>query len=143
MKSFLIAVLATLVAFSASAQNRNGLVMPSVDPKADSAAIAQVRVRMDSIRKHRPTVAVILGGGGARGMAHIGMLKYMEQLGIPVDLVGGTSMGGLVAGLYSLGYDAQYLDSLVRSIDWTVMMSDKVPDSYQSYRRRKNTNGSP
>ena len=138
MKSFLIAVLATLVAFSASAQNRNGLVMPSVDPKADSAAIAQVRVRMDSIRKHRPTVAVILGGGGARGMAHIGMLKYMEQLGIPVDLVGGTSMGGLVAGLYSLGYDAQYLDSLVRSIDWTVMMSDKVPDSYQSYRRRKN-----
>ena len=84
MKSFLIAVLATLVAFSASAQNRNGLVMPSVDPKADSAAIAQVRVRMDSIRKHRPTVAVILGGGGARGMAHIGMLKYMEQLGIPV-----------------------------------------------------------
>lgn len=138
MKSFLIAVLATLVAFSASAQNRNGLVMPSVDPKADSAAIAQVRVRMDSIRKHRPTVAVILGGGGARGMAHIGMLKYMEQMGIPVDLVGGTSMGGLIAGLYSLGYDAQYLDSLVRSIDWTVMMSDKVPDSYQSYRRRKN-----
>ena len=129
MKRFLIAVLATLVAVSATAQNRNGLVMPSVDPKADSAAIAHVRARMDSIRQHRPTVAVILGGGGARGMAHIGMLKYMEQLGIPVDLVGGTSMGGLVAGLYSLGYDAQYLDSLVRSIDWTVMMSDKVPDS--------------
>ena len=138
MKRFLIAVLATLVAVSAFAQNRNGLVMPSVDPKADSAAIARVRARMDSIRQHRPTVAVILGGGGARGMAHIGMLKYMEQMGIPVDLVGGTSMGGLVAGLYSLGYDAQYLDSLVRSIDWTVMMSDKVPDSYQSYRRRKN-----
>ena len=138
MKRILIAVLAMLVAISAFAQNRNGLVMPSVDPKADSAAIARVRARMDSIRQHRPTVAVILGGGGARGMAHIGMLKYMEQLGIPVDLVGGTSMGGLVAGLYSLGYDAQYLDSLVRSIDWTVMMSDKVPDSYQSYRRRKN-----
>ena len=138
MKRILIAVLATLVAVSAFAQNRNGLVMPSVDPKADSAAISRVRARMDSIRQHRPTVAVILGGGGARGMAHIGMLKYMEQMGIPVDLVGGTSMGGLVAGLYSLGYDAQYLDSLVRSIDWTVMMSDKVPDSYQSYRRRKN-----
>lgn len=138
MKRFLILLLTALVAFPVLAQNRNGLVMPSVDPKADSAAIAHVRARMDSIRQHRPTVAVILGGGGARGMAHIGMLKYMEQLGIPVDLVGGTSMGGLVAGLYSLGYDAQYLDSLVRSIDWTVMMSDKVPDSYQSYRRRKN-----
>ena len=138
MKRILIAVLATLVAVSVFAQNRNGLVMPSVEPRADSAAFARVRARMDSIRRHRPTVAVILGGGGARGMAHIGMLKYIEQLGIPVDLVGGTSMGGLVAGLYSLGYDAQYLDSLVRSIDWTVMMSDKVPDSYQSYRRRKN-----
>jgi NTE family protein len=112
--------------------------MPSVDPVADSLAIARVRARMDSIRQHRPTVAVVLGGGGARGMAHIGMLKYMEELGIPVDLVGGTSMGGLVSGLYALGYDATYLDSLVRAIDWTVMMSDKVPDSYQSYRRRKN-----
>ena len=138
MKRLLISLLAVLWILPVSAQNRNGLVMPSVDPAADSLAIAQVRARMDSIRRHRPTVAVILGGGGARGMAHIGMLKYMEQLGIPVDLVGGTSMGGLVAGLYSLGYDAQYLDSLVRAIDWTVMMSDKVPDSYQSYKRRKN-----
>ena len=137
MKRWIASLAALLVAVSVFAQNRNGLVMPSVDPKADSAAFARVRARMDSIRQHRPTVAVILGGGGARGMAHIGMLKYMEQLGIPVDLVGGTSMGGLVAGLYSLGYDAQYLDSLVRAIDWTVMMSDKVPDSYQSYRRRK------
>ena len=137
MKRVFIAVLATLMAVSAFAQNRNGLVMPSVEPRVDSAAFARVRARMDSIRRHRPTVAVILGGGGARGMAHIGMLKYIEQMGIPVDLVGGTSMGGLVAGLYSLGYDAQYLDSLVRSIDWTVMMSDKVPDSYQSYMRRK------
>ena len=137
MRKWMASLVAALVAVSVFAQNRNGLVMPSVDPKADSAAIAQVRARMDSIRRHRPTVAVILGGGGARGMAHIGMLKYMEQLGIPVDLVGGTSMGGLVAGLYSLGYDAQYLDSLVRSIDWSVMMSDKVPDSYQSYKRRK------
>ena len=137
MRKWIAFLAAALVAAGVSAQNRNGLVMPSVDPVADSLAIASVRARMDSIRRHRPTVAVILGGGGARGMAHIGMLKYMEQLGIPVDLVGGTSMGGLVAGLYSLGYDAPYLDSLVRAIDWTVMMSDKVPDSYQSYKRRK------
>ena len=132
----LFAVLCSLP-LMAPAQNANHLVMPSVDSVSDSLAIARVRARMDSIRRHRPTVAVVLGGGGARGMAHIGMLKYMEELGIPVDLVGGTSMGGLVSGLYSLGYDAEYLDSLVRDIDWSVMMSDKVPDSYQSYRRRK------
>ena len=137
MKSWFLSLAALLVSTAALAQNANGLVMPSVDPVADSIAISAVRARMDSIRKHRPTVAVVLGGGGARGMAHIGMLKYLEERGIPVDLIGGTSMGGLVSGLYALGYDAPYLDSLVKAIDWTVMMSDKVPDSYQSYKRRK------
>jgi NTE family protein len=71
-------------------------------------------------------------------MAHLGVLRYIEEMGIPVDLVGGTSMGGLVSGLYSLGFGAQYLDSLVRAIDWTVMMSDKIPDSYQTYKVRRN-----
>lgn len=137
MKKGFILLAALLAAVSAFSQNRNNLVMPSVDPVSDSIAIARVRARMDSIRQHRPTVAVVLAGGGARGMAHLGMLKYMEELGIPVDLVGGTSMGGLVSGLYSMGYDAAYLDSLVKDIDWTIMMSDKVPDSYQSYKRRK------
>ena len=137
MKSWFLSLAALFVSAAALAQNANGLVMPSVDPEADSIAISAVRARMDSIRQHRPTVAVVLGGGGARGMAHIGVLKYLEERGIPVDLVGGTSMGGLVSGLYALGYDAPYLDSLVNAIDWTVMMSDKVPDSYQSYKRRK------
>ena len=117
---------------------QNGLMVTSVDPLADSIAIAKMRVRMDSIRQYRPTGAVVLAGGGARGMAHLGVLRYMEEMGIPVDLVGGTSMGGLVSGLYSLGYNAEYLDSLVRAIDWTVMMSDKIPDSFQTYKVRRN-----
>ena len=117
---------------------QNGFLAPSVDPKADSLAVVRIREKMDSIRQYRPTVAVVLAGGGARGLAHIGVLKYMEELGIPVDLVGGTSMGGLVSGLYALGYDAQYCDSLVRSINWPVMMSDDVPDSFQSYKARHN-----
>jgi NTE family protein len=83
-------------------------------------------------------VAVVLGGGGARGLAHLGVLRYMEELGIPVDMIGGTSMGGLVAGLYSFGYGQEYLDSLVRAIDWTTMMSDRVPDDYLTYRVRHN-----
>ena len=112
--------------------------MASTDPVGDSIAFARVRARMDSIRQYRPTVALVLGGGGARGMAHLGVLRYMEELGIPVDLIGGTSMGGLIAGLYSFGYGQEYLDSLVRAIDWSVMMSDRVPDSFQTYRVRKN-----
>ena len=69
----LFAILCSL-SLTAPAQNANHLVMPSVDSVSDSLAIARVRARMDSIRRHRPTVAVVLGGGGARGMAHIGML---------------------------------------------------------------------
>ncbi len=117
---------------------QNNLVMPSLTPEEDSLSFCRMRERMDSIRKHRPTVGVVLAGGGARGMAHLGLLKYLEELGIPVDVIGGTSMGGLVAGMYSFGYGEHYIDSLVRSIDWTVMMSDRIPDNYQSYRVRKN-----
>ena len=136
MKRLFIIVLALTLSLSGYAQN--SFYAPSTDPVGDSLAIARVRARMDSIRQHRPTVAVVLGGGGARGMAHIGVLRYMEEMGIPVDMIGGTSMGGLVSGLYSLGYGATYLDSLVRSFDWAVMMSDKVPDSFQTYKVRRN-----
>lgn len=105
----------------------------SVDPAADSVAIQQMRERMDKIRKHRPTVALVLSGGGAKGIAHIGVIKYIESLGIPVDLVVGTSMGGLIGGLYSLGYSTEQMDSLVRRIDWGWAFSDRLPRDYYSY----------
>ncbi|MBQ3767284.1 MAG: patatin-like phospholipase family protein [Bacteroidales bacterium] len=135
MKRF-IALFALILSIPCMAQYQFNA--PSVTPEEDSLAIVRIRARMDSIRQHRPTVAVVLGGGGALGMAHLGVLRYIEEMGIPVDMVGGTSMGGLVSGLYSLGYDAKYLDSLVRAIDWTVMMSDKIPDSFQTYKIRRN-----
>lgn len=105
----------------------------SVDPVADSIAVHQMRERMDKIRRHRPTVALVLSGGGAKGIAHIGVIEYVESLGIPVDLVVGTSMGGLIGGLYSLGYTTQQMDSLVRNIDWDWAFSDKLPRDYYSY----------
>ena len=105
----------------------------SVDPVADSVAVQRMRERMDKIRKHRPTVALVLSGGGAKGIAHIGVIKYVESLGIPVDLVVGTSMGGLIGGLYSLGYTTEQMDSLVRRIDWGWAFSDRLPRDYYSY----------
>ena len=72
-----------------------------IDPKADSLAVESMRERMDQIRKYRPTVALVLSGGGAKGAAHIGVIEYIEKLGIPVDMVLGTSMGGLIGGLYA------------------------------------------
>lgn len=65
----------------------------------------------------RKKVAVVLSGGGAKGMAHIGVLKVIEKAGIPVDIITGTSMGSIVGGLYSIGYNANALDSLVRKQD--------------------------
>ena len=137
MKRILLTLLLLGTAVSLPAQS-NGLFLESSNPVADSISFAKVRARMDSIRQHRPTVAVVLAGGGAKGMAHLGVLRYLEELGIPVDLIGGTSMGGLVGGLYAMGYGQQYLDSLVRAIDWSVMMSDRIPDDYQSYQIRHN-----
>ena len=100
-------------------------ILESAHPEADSLAFLKVRARMDSIRQYRPTVGLVLAGGGARGLAHLGVIKYMEELGIPVDVVTGTSMGGLVGGLYALGYKHDQLDSLVRAIEWPIMMSDE------------------
>ena len=132
MKKTLASLLLCILCFSAGAQ-----ILPGTDPQADSAAFRLLRERLDSIRQYRPTVALVLSGGGARGLAHLGVIKYVEELGIPVDVVLGTSMGGLLAGFYSLGYTHDQLDSIVRSVDWPVMMSDKVPDAYLAYRLRK------
>ena len=94
---------------------------------ADSAAIVRIRGKMDSIRRERPTVALVLSGGGAKGAAQIGVLKYLESIDMPIDMVLGTSMGGLVGGIYALGYSAAQIDSIIRTIDWTMAMSDMVP----------------
>lgn len=72
----------------------------------------------------RPKVAVVLSGGGAKGAAHIGALKVIEEAGIPVDYVVGTSMGAIVGGLYAIGYTPQQLDSMARAQNWKFLLSD-------------------
>lgn len=74
----------------------------------------------------RKKVAVVLSGGGARGMAHIGALKVIEEAGIPIDYIVGTSMGSIIGGLYSIGYTSAQLDSMVRKQDWNFLFSDRV-----------------
>jgi len=87
--------------------------------------------------ENRPKVAVVLSGGGAKGMAHIGALKVVERAGIPIDIITGTSMGSLVGGLYAIGYNADALDSLVRTQDWIYVISDRENVSHQSLVDRK------
>ena len=73
----------------------------------------------------RKKVAVVLSGGGAKGMAHIGVLKVLEKAGIPIDIITGTSMGSIVGGLYAIGYNAHSLDSVARAQDWSYVISDR------------------
>ena len=73
----------------------------------------------------RKKVGVVLSGGGAKGMAHIGVLKVLERAGIPVDVITGTSMGSIIGGLYAIGYNANSLDSVVRKQDWSFVITDK------------------
>ena len=88
----------------------------------------------------RKKVAVVLSGGGAKGMAHIGVLKVLEKAGIPVDIVTGTSMGSIIGGLYAIGYNSHSLDSMVRVQDWSYVITDKEDLRRQSLSDRKKQN---
>ena len=137
MNRVLLCLLLMVAAFGLKAQT-DKLVNISYDPKGDSVFFAKMQDYMAHIRKteHRPTVALVLAGGGAKGASHIGVMKFLEEKGVPVDFVAGTSMGGLMGGLYAMGYSAREIDTIVRSIDWNVMMSDNIPLEYYSYTRK-------
>ena len=83
-----------------------------------------------SAQMERPKVALVLGGGGAKGAAEVGVLKYIEQSGVPIDMVVGTSIGSIVGGLYAVGYRSAELDSMFRHQDWMKMgMGSLMGDS--------------
>ena len=132
---YLIPSLVAALALAISAEAQTSHAQLDEINEARDLRTAVIRKKMDEIRskRHRPTVALVLSGGGAKGSAHVGVIRYLESIRMPIDLVMGTSMGGLVGGLYSLGYDAAHLDSLLRSIDWDMALSDKVPRDYLSY----------
>jgi NTE family protein len=73
----------------------------------------------------RPIVGLVLSGGGAKGLAHIGVLKVIEKAGLSVDIIGGTSMGSIVGGLYACGYSAAELEKMVLSQDWIYLLTDQ------------------
>ncbi len=72
-------------------------------------------------------VGLVLSGGGAKGLAHVAAIKVIEEAGVRIDYIGGTSMGAIVGSLYASGYNAEQLDSIVRSVDYFKIMSDDVP----------------
>ena len=84
----------------------------------------------------RPKVGLVLAGGGARGAAHIGVLKYLEDHRIPVDLVTGTSIGAIIGGLYASGLSAREIESLMLEMDWEQALVDDVPRQDRAMQRK-------
>lgn len=80
----------------------------------------------NQVNDKRPKVGLVLSGGGAKGMAHIGVLKILEEVGMPIDYIGGTSMGGIVGGLYAAGYSADELEKIVTELDWEYLFTDEI-----------------
>lgn len=106
-----------------------------------ATAWAQSAVPLES--QDRLRVGLVLGGGGARGAAHIGVLKELERLQIPVDAIAGTSMGAIVGGLYATGMNATDLEALVSSLDWTAALTDTPDRADMSFRRKQDDRAFP
>ncbi|MDY7395995.1 patatin-like phospholipase family protein [Aureibaculum sp. 2210JD6-5] len=94
----------------------------------------------DSIKPQKDLkVGLVLSGGGAKGFAHVGALKILEEAGVRIDYIGGTSMGAIIGALYSSGYSASELDSIITSLDLNELMQDNLPRKSKSIYQKENT----
>ena len=85
----------------------------------------------------RPRIGLVLSGGGARGLAHVGVLKALEHAHVRIDAIAGTSMGAIVGGLYASGMTADELETELRRIDWDALFAPRVARPYLSQRRKE------
>ena len=109
------------------------LLIPFVAPAQDLPKAPARRLR----------IGLALEGGGALGLAHIGVLKWFEEHHIPVDYVAGTSMGGLVGGFYAAGMSPEDLQKLIEGVDWNQVLGDATPYEDLSYRRKEDQRAYP
>ena len=85
----------------------------------------------------RPRICLVLSGGGARGIAHVGVLKALEEMHVPIDCIAGTSMGAVIGGLYASGMTASQIDETIRSVDWQEAFRDSPPRRELTFRRKQ------
>lgn len=94
------------------------------------------KAKQDEAR--RPKIGLVLSGGGAKGFAHIGVLKVLEEAGIKIDYIGGTSMGSIIGGLYASGYNASQIDSIFKKTNFDDLINDYIPRSSKNFYSKKN-----
>ena len=92
--------------------------------------------KKDSIK--RPKIGLVLSGGGAKGFAHIGVLKVLEEAGIKIDYIGGTSMGAIIGGLYATGYNAAQIDSIFKQTNFDELINDYIPRGSKNFYGKRN-----
>ncbi|WP_373959104.1 patatin-like phospholipase family protein [Vibrio gigantis] len=115
-----------------------GIVGTVISFQLFAATVTQVDQFQQAEQAHkRPTVAVVLAGGGAKGAAHIGVLKALEEMQIPVDYITGTSMGSYVGGLYATGMSADEIESFIYTVDWNRGYRDRVNRSDRRVRDKE------
>ena len=115
--------------------NMNRLLLTLTTAWLCIAATHAIPLDSDTISR-RPTIALVLSGGGARGAAHVGVIRLIEEMQIPIDYVVGTSMGAIIGALYSIGYTAEEMDSLLLIQDWKTLLSNELPRQQQPYAER-------
>ena len=113
-----------LCAFGAQPVLADDLIAPDLNAANDDPGMPQ-------------GIALVLGGGGARGAAHIGILKVLERERIPVDAIAGTSMGSVVGGLYAAGYDAEEIEAILGQLDWKDLFEDDPARIERPMRRKQ------
>lgn len=114
------------------------LLAASAAPAQTTANDGQLACRArPALPEGRPRIGLVLGGGGARGIAHISVLRTLEELKVPIDCIAGTSMGSLVGALYASGMTVDEIQELVLTLDWDKMFNDKLERPERSYRRKR------
>src|SRR5690554_7598967 len=91
----------------------------------------------DTTTASEPRTGLVLSGGGARGLAHIGVLKQIEKMDIQIHAIAGTSMGAVIGGLYAAGYSAEELERIALEMDWPAALSDSPQREDIPYRRKQ------
>ena len=110
-----------------------GQVAQAESPRKTNARSRNTRQQTLQQQVPRPRVALVVGGGGAKGAAAIGAMKAVEASGIPIDMVVGTSAGAIITGLYAVGYNAEQLDSIYRAQDWIYLLSDMATPRWKPW----------
>jgi NTE family protein len=140
MKLRLLIVL-LLISLGANAQDSAPASAPS--PPVAPAPTNESKSESPLQEKGRPRIGLVLEGGGALGLAHVGVLRWFEEHHIPIDYVAGTSMGGLVGGLYATGRSSDEIHSFLRGINWYSALNNDIPYGDLAFRRKEDARAYP